>query len=77
LSKEIDQAIKDLQKAGFNVEDKGDIKDCLGVHVTKLSDGRLKLWQPHLIRQIVSDVDLPKNVTTEKRSCLIIQNSTT
>jgi hypothetical protein len=63
-NKEIDGAIKDLRKAGFNVEDKGDIKDYLGVHVTKLSDGKLKLWQPHLIQQIVSDVDLPKNVTT-------------
>jgi hypothetical protein len=63
-SKDIDQAINDLQSAGFDVEDKGDIKDYLGVHVTKGTDGRLKLWQPHLIQQIVSDVGLPKNVTT-------------
>jgi histone deacetylase 1/2 len=64
-SKEIDQAIDDLQSAGFNVEDKGNIKDYLGVHhVTKLTDGRLKLWQLHLTQQIVSDVGLPKNVTT-------------
>jgi histone deacetylase 1/2 len=28
-SKEIDQAIEDLQSTGFNVEDKGDIKDYL------------------------------------------------
>jgi hypothetical protein len=46
---------------GFDVEDKGDIKDYLGVHVTTISDGKLKLWQPHLIRQIVDDVKLPKN----------------
>jgi uncharacterized protein (UPF0147 family) len=62
-SKEIDQAIEDLRAAGFDVEDKGDIKDYLGVHVTKISDGRLKLWQPHLIQQILNDVNLPKNVT--------------
>jgi hypothetical protein len=63
-SKEIDQAIDDLRSAGFDVEDKGDIKDYLGVHVTKLTDGRLKLCQPHLTQQIVSDIGLPKNVTT-------------
>jgi hypothetical protein len=62
-SNEIDQAIDDLRSAGFDVEDKGDIKDYLGVHVTKLADKKLKLWQPHLIQQIVSDVGLSKNVT--------------
>jgi hypothetical protein len=62
-SKEIDKAIDDLRKAGFDVEDKGDIKDYLGVHVTKVTDGKLKLWQPHLIQQILNDVNLPKNVT--------------
>jgi hypothetical protein len=61
-NKEIDQAIMDLRKAKFDIEDKGDIKDYLGVHVTKLSDGKLKLWQPHLIEQIISDVKLPKNM---------------
>jgi hypothetical protein len=61
--KEIDKTIQDLQKAGFDVKDKGDIKDYLGVHVTKVTDGKLKLWQPHLIQQILNDVNLPKNVT--------------
>jgi hypothetical protein len=60
---EIDQAIKDLRRAKFDIEDKGDIKDYLGVHVTKLDNGNLKLWQPHLIEQIISDVQLPRNMT--------------
>jgi hypothetical protein len=55
---EIKQAIKDFRKVGFDIEDKGNIKDYLGVNVTKLPDGRLKLWQPHLIRQIIQDVNL-------------------
>jgi hypothetical protein len=60
---EIDKAIKDLRQAKFDIEDKGDIKDYLGVHVTKLENGQLKFWQPHLIEQIISDVQLPRNMT--------------
>jgi hypothetical protein len=64
---EIKQAIKDLRKVGFDIEDKGDIKDYLGVNVTKLSDGQLKLWQPHLIEQIIQDVNLPVKAILAKR----------
>ena len=46
----------DLQNSGFDIEDKGDISDYLGVHVEKLSDGKLKLSQPQLIQQIISDL---------------------
>jgi hypothetical protein len=41
--------------------DEGDITDYLGVHVTKLDDGRIKLTQPHLINQIIKDVHFQSN----------------
>jgi hypothetical protein len=72
---EIDKAICDFQKNEFDVEDKGDIKDYLGVHVTNLNDGKLKLRQPHLISQIIDDVKLPKNMLrgTPAQSSKILQ----
>ena len=53
---QIDQAIKDVEKAGLDIEDKGDLNDYLGVNIEYLDDGKVKLSQPHLIRQIVADV---------------------
>jgi hypothetical protein len=41
--------------------DEGDITDYLGVHVTMLNDGCIKLSQPHLIDQILKDVNLKGN----------------
>jgi hypothetical protein len=78
-TKEIDQVIKDLRKAKFDIKDKGEIKDYLGVNVTKLADGRLKLAQPHLIEQIISDVNLPKNMvrTTPALASKILQRDET
>ena len=55
---EIEQAIKDLKnsekaKTSFDIEDKGNINDYLGINFKTLSDGRLKLSQPHLIDEII------------------------
>jgi hypothetical protein len=52
---EIDKAINDLREANFDIEDKGDITDYLGVRVSYEKDGKIKLWQPHLIDSIVKD----------------------
>jgi hypothetical protein len=43
-------------KTNFNVTDKGDLKEYLGVLVKKEADGRTKLSQPHLIQQILDDL---------------------
>jgi hypothetical protein len=40
--------------------------DYLGVHVTKLDDGRIKLTQPHLIDQIIKDVNFQSNTKAAK-----------
>jgi hypothetical protein len=43
-------------KEEVNMMDKGDLSEYLGVLVEKLSDGRYKLSQPHLIKQILSNL---------------------
>jgi hypothetical protein len=54
------QVITELQDIGFVIEDQGQITDYLGVNVEHLSDGRIKLSQPHLIDDILRDVNLSK-----------------
>ena len=61
--KEIDQAIADLSdptkaKAKFVIEDQGDIKDYLGINFEYMENGNIKLTQPHLINQIISEVKI-------------------
>lgn len=52
---EIDGLITGL-KQEFNITDEGDLKEYLGVLVEKQSDGTMKLSQPHLIAQVLSDL---------------------
>lgn len=54
----VHQVMEDLRDAKFDITDEGDICDYLGVKVEKLSDGRIKLSQPHLIDQIIADLGL-------------------
>ena len=47
----IDAAIEDLRnplkaKNNYDIEDRGDMADYLGINFTRLPDGRLKLSQP-------------------------------
>ena len=45
----ITKAIEELQAINFDIENKGDIQDYLGIHVEYLSNNRIKLSQLHLI----------------------------
>ena len=64
-STEIDKAINDLKNAGFDIEDKGTLKDYLGVNVEYLRNGKIKLSQPHLIDQIIQDTGLTSRSRTQ------------
>ena len=55
---EINTVVLDLRNAGLNVTDEGDIKDFLGVNIVKKKDGTIHLTQPHLIDQILKDLNL-------------------
>jgi hypothetical protein len=68
--KEIDKAIKELSdptkaKAKFIIEDQGNIADYLGINFERLTNGKIKMSQPHLIDQIIQEVNIKK---TDKRS---------
>jgi transposase InsO family protein len=52
---EIDDCIAEL-KGEFNITDEGNLNEYLGVLVDKQEDGRIKLSQPHLIKQILDDL---------------------
>jgi hypothetical protein len=53
--KEIDDLIEGL-KGEFKITDEGDLTEYLGVLVEKQADGRTKLSQPHLIKEILDDL---------------------
>ena len=52
---EVKELIEEL-KGEFDIMDEGDLTEYLGVLVEKQADGRTKLSQPHLIRQILDDL---------------------
>jgi len=56
----IDNVIAELQTR-FDITDEGDIADYVGVNVTHLPDGKLKLTQPSLIKSIIKDVNFALN----------------
>ena len=60
-SKEIDQAIEDIKKAKLNITIEGDIKDFLGVNISRKPDGSIHLTQPLLIDQIFQDLHMQDN----------------
>ena len=63
---EIDKAIKDLKTQNYDIEDKGNIEDYLGINIEYLSEDKIKLSQPHLIEQIIKQVDLNPRVTPKE-----------
>ena len=77
----VDAAIADLlneEKTGtrFELENRGDVSDYLGINFDRKPDGRVFLTQPHLIQQIIDDVNLPVNQrdrTTPAASSRILQ----
>jgi hypothetical protein len=56
-SKVIDEIIASL-KEDFDVTDKGEIDDYLGVNVSHPTEDTIELRQPHLIQQILDEVGM-------------------
>ena len=57
----IDREIEEIDRAGLDIEDKGNIKDYLGINVDDQDNGKINLTQPQIIDSIINDVQLPKN----------------
>ena len=66
---EIDKCISDMGSI-FNLQDEGDISDYLGIKVTHLSDGKIKLAQPHLIESIIQDLNFMENTKPKQTPAL-------
>ena len=56
-SSSIDDLIQ-IFKKNYQLTEKGQIQDYLGIHVEQRPDGTINLSQPHLIDQILTDVCL-------------------
>jgi len=58
----INLAIQELSNVS-DIEDKGDVSEYLMVRILDyLDDGRIKLYQPHLIEQILKELHIDSNV---------------
>ena len=57
----IDRAIKDIEREGLYIEDKGNIEDYLSVNIKDQHNVNIKLTQPEIIDRIINDVQIPKN----------------
>jgi hypothetical protein len=55
---EIDKIIQQLKDIKFNVQDEGQIEDFLGVRISQHNNGTIEMSQPHLIQQILEDLNL-------------------
>ena len=62
---EVERAIEDIKRSKLDITIEGDIQDFLGVHIDRKKDGSVHLTQPHLIDQILSDLNMQDN-TKEK-----------
>jgi hypothetical protein len=65
---ELNQIIKDMEKAGLKLTVEGDISDFLGVQIERKSDGTIHMVQPHLIDQILEDLRLYGPVIATKNT---------
>ena len=78
-NKLIDDVVKDIEKAGLKVTDEGNIEDFLGVNITRMDDNSIHLHQPHLIDQILKDLNIQENAgikdTPAKSSTILSRHS--
>jgi hypothetical protein len=60
----IDKCIEDM-KTFFTMQDEGDISDYLGIKVSKLPNGTIKLAQPQLIDSILHNLNYAENTKSK------------
>jgi hypothetical protein len=58
--KDLEKVVTDMQASGLQLTCEGTINDFLGVHVERKDDGSMHLTQPHLITQILQDLQLDR-----------------
>jgi hypothetical protein len=77
--KEINTIIEDLKKAKLDITIEGDLEDFLGINIDRKEDGTIHLTQPHLIDNILNDLNFQENTkskpTPAKSSQLLSRHS--
>ena len=68
--KVIDRAIKEIEKSGLDIEDKGNIEDYLGANGEDKDNGKIKLTQSQIIDSIINNNHLLKNTSPRQTPAL-------
>ena len=70
------KAISDLRNSSknFEIDDQRDVSDFLGIEVTHLKDGSIKLTQQHLIDAILKNLYLQENTNEKSTPALSSQS---
>jgi len=58
---EIKQAIEDIQSSGLKITIEGSLADFVCVNIQRMKDGKVKMSQPQLAKQICQDLGFKKN----------------
>ena len=70
---EIDDILKLMRKAKLGITEEGTLENFLGVNIGRKSDGIIHLTQPHLIDNILVDLNLLGNGSKSKLHQLVHQ----
>ena len=62
----INKSIEDIERAGLDIEDKGNIEDYLGLNVEEQDNGNINLTQPKIIDSIINDVQIVNNTAPQQ-----------
>ena len=65
---EVDDIIRKMREIKLNITDKGNVEDFLGVNIERSSDGSVTLSQPHLIDQILQDLNMSNDNVKAKET---------
>ena len=58
--KQILRTIEHIKGTCLNLTNEGDIHDFLGININRLKNGTINMCQPHLIQQVLDDLNLKK-----------------
>ena len=58
--KQLIRTINQIKETGLNLTSMGDIQYFLGININQLKNGTINICQPHLIQQVLDDLNLKK-----------------
>ena len=58
--KQLLRTIEQIKVTGLKLTNEGNIQYFLGIHISRLKNGIINMCQPHLIQQVLDDLNLKK-----------------